>query len=94
MQFLNMADTMFEVTQILATRKDSENDEWVLVQWGCTWVLRSALEEGHLLTEYLAKEKLVQRVHVPVEAGTQTELDAAVLKRRRDKQQNVRGSEE
>ena len=89
-----MADAKFEVTQILASRLDCENDEWVLVQWGCTWVLRSALEEGQLLTEYLAKEKLLQRVRLPVEAGTQTEVDAAVVKRRRHTQPLVPGSNE
>ena len=84
-------DTTFEVTQILATRFDSDNDEWMLVQWGCTWVLKSALADGQLLRDYLDKPKLSQsgtRVHIPIENGTQTQADAdAFYKRKARKKQ-------
>ena len=81
-------DTTFEVTQILATRFDSDNDEWMLVQWGCTWVLKSALADGQLLRDYLDKPKLSQsgtRVHIPIEDGTQTQVDADAFYKRKER---------
>ena len=80
-----MAEPKFEVTQILATRIDSDNDEWLLVQWGCTWIPRSAMMGGMMLHDYLIKPKLsTTRVHIPIEEGTQTAADADQC-RKRDK---------
>ena len=55
----NMSDPQFEVTQILATRVDSSGEEWLLVQWGCTWIPQSKMASGAMHTEYLKKPKLV-----------------------------------
>ena len=89
-----MAEPKFEVTQILATRFDADNDEWLLVQWGCTWMPRSAMAGGLMLHEYLIKPKLSTiRVHIPIEAGTQTASDADHC-RKRDKIHNKRAKPE
>ena len=77
-----MDHAMFEVTQILASRVDTAGDQWVLVQWGCSWVLRSGIADGPLLTEFNDKAKLFQRVNVPIEAGSQLEVDAAAYLQR------------
>ena len=79
------SDPQFEITQILATRVDSNGIEWLLVQWGCTWIPQSQMADGHLRTQYLKKPKLVQggaRFHIPVEDGQQTAEDAVVAIRR------------
>ena len=75
--------TTFEITQILASRRDCDGDEWVLVQWGCTWVLRSAVADGVLIDEFGGKAKLIQSIQIPIEAGSQTETDAVEHRRRR-----------
>lgn len=83
---VNVTEPVFEVTQILASRFDCDDDQWLLVQWGCTWIPRSSLEDGPLLQAYLVKPMLSQsgtRVHIPIEEGQQTSLDAAAFYRRK-----------
>ena len=75
----------FEVTQILATRLDSNDQGWFLVQWGCSWIPCDHMLDSTMLRDYLAKPKLSQsglRVHVPVESGTQTAVDAENCRKR------------
>lgn len=82
-------DAKFEVTQILASRCDSDGDEWLLVQWGCTWILRAGMTAGPLLEEFVHKPKLSQlSVRIPIEEGTQTafDADAAAAESQRKKQ--------
>ena len=79
-------EPVFEVSQILATRFDIDNDQWLLVQWGCTWIPRSSIEDGKLLQDYLAKPMLSQsgtRVHIPIEEGQQTAVDAEAFYKRK-----------
>ena len=80
----NDDESKFEVTQILASRRDRDGDEWLLVQWGCTWVLRTAMAEGPLLDDFVSKAKLIQSMQIPIEAGSQTEADAAAHSRRKE----------
>ena len=77
-------ESKFEVTQILASRRDRDGDEWLLVQWGCSWVLRTAMAEGPLLDDFVSKAKLMQSMQIPIEAGSQIEADAAAHSRRQE----------
>ena len=61
-------DTVFEVTEILASRLDLGGKKWYLVQWGCSWVPHSAMADGRIKDAWIAKTKLsptVARVTIP-----------------------------
>ena len=64
---MSEADNNFEVTQIMASRIDDGGDQWFLVQWGCTWIPRSALVEGPIKTAWMASTKIQTPVTIPEE---------------------------
>jgi hypothetical protein len=74
---MSEADNHFEVTQIMASRFDDAGNQWFLVQWGCTWIPRSALEEGPVKTAWMHSTKINTQVTIPEEQYESSDDDAS-----------------